>query len=225
MSHSPEAPVKPHIRTSPSLVPHPLWGCASCCSCSSSLCALPRGVTDSSRDGCSGWNWSWVPGTAGGVGNSQAGQREQPGKDLCPIHWDPEDAQHYSKRTFGVCNSFLEILSSYCIREKKTKQNQCLSREAIPNPSGREGSFRSCFYPHSLSYSLPWSGTLLLSPLFNLGTSWHTNALLTTVSLVLELPCAGTDDMSKDTWESTVSAEMISTFSAVLIIGPATDHS
>lgn len=55
--------------------------------------------------------------------------------------------------------------------------------------------------------------------------SWHTNALLTTVTLVLELPCGGTDDMSKDTWESTVSAEIISMFSAVLIIGPDTDHS
>lgn len=55
--------------------------------------------------------------------------------------------------------------------------------------------------------------------------SWHTNALLTTVTLMLELPWGGTDDMSKDTWESIVSAEIIPTFSAVLIIGRATDQS
>lgn len=55
--------------------------------------------------------------------------------------------------------------------------------------------------------------------------TWHTNALLTTESLVLVLPCGGTDDMSKDTQENIVSAEMTSTFSAILITGPVTDHS
>lgn len=60
-------------------------------------------AADSSWSACPGWNWPWVPGTAGGVASSQAGQRGQPGKDLCqicsaaPLGWDPEDAQHYSQ--------------------------------------------------------------------------------------------------------------------------------
>lgn len=82
---------------------------------------------------------------------------------------------HGDQRTFGVCNSFLEILSSYCIRKRK---NQCLSREASPNPSGREGSFRSCFclIPFLLS-AMVWDAVALLlgHVLAHKSTSYHSD--------------------------------------------------
>ena len=84
--------------------------------------------------------------------------------------------------------SFLEILSSYCVRKK----NQCPNREVSPSPSGREGSFRSCFCPRPLLYSLPRLGMLLLTPFSYLGMSWHTNVLLISLNLILELPCRET---------------------------------
>lgn len=148
----------------------PPWSCASCCSCSSPLCALPRGVTALIPHGVLVQAGT---GTAGGVGAAKQGTEGSLGR-ICvnsavlhPLGGTLKmpntipSARYGDQRTFGACNSFPEILNSYCNRKKI----QCLSRETSPNPSGREGSFCSCFYPYSLSHSLPWFGMLLLTPL------------------------------------------------------------